>query len=443
MKLKTIPAVWFLMLLTTLAIFSQQAPKPADEQILKKAKAIHERAITIDTHVDISAQYATPQVDPGAENSSLRCSLTKMEKGGMKGEFLAAFVGQRGGLDEQGYKAAYEAAMARIEAAHRLTEKMYPNRCQLATSPADVERIAKTGKRAIMIGMENGYPVGADLALVKKYYDLGVRYITLCHSANNQICDSSGLYGPMTPLHNGLSEFGKQVVAEMNRLGMMIDISHISQKSFLDVLGLTKAPVIASHSCCAALNPHNRNLTDEQLRALAKNGGVIQIAALAEFLKNDPPERLQAIEKLRAELGVKATYLKETQSFQESPALKKEIQAINEQQRAEYDKIMATFMQRMKDIDAKYPPATVKDLANHIDHAVKVAGIDHVGFGSDMEGPGGIGGIPGFSDYTESVNLTVELVRLGYSEQDIDKIWGGNLLRVWREVENVAAKSGK
>jgi microsomal dipeptidase-like Zn-dependent dipeptidase len=441
MKLKTVAAVWFLMPLATLATFSQQATKPADEQILKKAKAIHERAITIDSHVDISGpQYATPQLDPGAENSPLRCDLTKMEKGGMKGEFLAAFVGQRGGLDEQGYKAAYEAAMGKIEAVHRLTEKMYPNRCQLATSPVDVERIARAGKRAIMIGMENGYPIGTDLSLVKKYYDLGVRYVTLSHSGHNQICDSSG---PKEPMHNGLSEFGKKVVAEMNRLGMMVDVSHISEKSFFDVLKLTSAPVIASHSGCMALNVTNRNLTDEQLRALAKNGGVVQVVALADFLKSDSPERLQAIEKSRAELGVRAEYLKDTQSFQESPSLKKEIQAMNEQQRAEYNRLTETLKQRMKDIDAKYPPASVKDLANHIDHAVKIAGIDHVGFGGDMEGPGGIGGIPGFSDYTEAMNLTVELVRRGYSEQDIDKIWGGNLLRVWREVEGVAAKSEK
>jgi membrane dipeptidase len=405
------------VLMLAIASFSQQAPNAAGEQLIKKANAIHERAITLDTHVDIPGS----NYDPG-EKSTAKCTLTKMEKGGLKGVFLAVFVGQRPELNEQGYKGAYDQAIAKFNAAHNVAEKLYPDRCAIATSPAEVERIAKTGKRVIMIGVENGYPIGTDLAVIKKFYDLGARYITLSHSGHNQICDSSG---PSQPMHNGLSPFGKQVVAEMNRLGIMVDVSHISEKSFYDVIKETKAPIIASHSGCMALNVSDRNLTDDQLKALSKNGGVVQVVALGSFLKGDSPERRQAIAKLQTELGYRRMGRGETQGM-------------TEQQRAEYAKLGQVYQERIREVDAKYPPskpATITDFVDHIDHAVKIAGIDHVGIGTDFDGGGGI---PGFNDDADAPNVTRELVRRGYSEKDIDKIWGGNLLRVWREVEKKA-----
>jgi membrane dipeptidase len=400
------------------SVFSQPAPQATDEKLMTKARAIHQRAITLDTHVDIpGANY-----DPG-EKSTAKCTIPKMEKGGLKGVFLAVYVAQSPQLNEEGYKRAYDQAMAKFDAVRRVAETMYPDRCAIAVTPADVERIAKTGKRVFMIGIENGYPIGTDIALIKKYYDLGTRYITLSHSGHNQICDSSG---PAQPMHNGLSAFGRQVVAEMNRLGIMIDVSHISAKSFFDVIKETKAPIIASHSGCMALNVSDRNLTDEQLKALSKNGGVIQVVALGGFLKGDSPERRQAIAKLQADMGYRRLGRGETQSM-------------TEQQRAEYTKLGQAYQDRLKkEIDPKYPPATpatITDYVNHIDHAVKVAGIDHVGVGTDFDGGGGI---PGFNDDSEALNVTVELVRRGYSENEIDKIWGGNLLRVWREVEKKA-----
>jgi membrane dipeptidase len=345
-----------------------------------------------------------------------------MEKGGLKGVFLAVFVGQRPDLNAQGYKYAYDAAMVKFEAIHRLAEKLYPNRCEIAMHPADVARIARTGKRVILIGVENGYPIGEDLSLIKKYFDLGARYITLSHSDNNQICDSSN---SKQPLHNGLSEFGKKVVAEMNRLGIMVDVSHISEKSFWDVLSVSKAPIIASHSGCTAVCQHDRNLTDNQLKALAKNGGVIQVVALGSYLKTDSPERRQAVDELRKELGI-------------ARFGRGEMQRLTEKEQADFRARRQLYQERMKAVDAKYPPATLTDFANHIDHAVKVVGIDHVGIGTDFDGGGGI---PGFNDESECLNVTIELVRRGYSESDIIKIWGGNLLRVWRDVERVAAKS--
>jgi membrane dipeptidase len=400
------------------AVIVATARQPApDTQLLAKAKAIHERAITLDSHVDISGtNYATPEVDPGIDNPRLKCDLSKMERGGMKGVFLAVFVGQTPNLNPDGYKRAYDQAIAKFDALARLTQTMYPDRCAFARTPDEVERIARSGKRVIMTGIENGYPLGEDLGLVQKFYDLGARYITLAHSGNNQICDSSSA---SQPLNNGLSEFGRRVVAEMNRVGIMVDVSHISAKSFWDVISVSKAPIIASHSGCTAITKVGRNLDDDQLKALSKNGGVIQIVSLSSYLKEDPPERRQAIQKLREELGV--------------PRQGQPPQAFTDELRARYD-------ERMKEIDTLYPRATLADMINHLDHAVKVAGIDHVGIGTDFDGGGGVSG---FNDHSEALNVTVELVRRGYTEEQIRKIWGGNLLRVWRDVIRVAARLQK
>jgi membrane dipeptidase len=416
------PKSVILMCTLVLAAATTSAQQAAStDPIVAKAMAIHERAITLDTHVDIGgANYATPALDPGAPTSPLKCDLTKMEKGQLDGAFLAVFVGQ-GPLDEAGFARAHEQALVKFEALQRLTQKMYPDRSVFAASPDEVERLVKTGKRIIMTGVENGYPVGMDLANVKKFYDLGARYISLTHSGNNQIGDSSSA---REPLHGGLSPFGKQVVAEMNRLGMMVDVSHIAEKSFWDILAITKAPIIASHSGCRAVAESDRNLTDDQIKALAKNGGVIQIVALASYLKAPEPARVEAMNKLREELGLPARGGRGTAPTR------------TEEQRAAQQKAMEQYRERMKEIDAKFPGATLKDFVDHIDHAVKVAGIDHVGIGTDFDGGGGI---PGFNDDTEAPNVTIELVRRGYTEEQIAKIWGGNLLRVWRAVEKAAA----
>ena len=368
-----------LLLVALLIIFAGCSKQPiTEQQIISRAKAIHKKALTLDTHVDIlNARYATKACDPGIDNPKLKCDLVKMNKGGVDGVFLVAYVGQKK-RDAEGYKNAYKSVMGQFEAIHRLAEKMYPNRCELATSPGEVERIAKTGKRVIMIGVENGFPIGKDLSNVERFYNLGARYITLSHNGHNDICDSCNpreKLGDKETEHNGLSEFGKKVVAEMNRLGIIADVSHISVKSFHDLIEVSKAPIIASHSGCRALAEHPRNLNDEQLKALARNRGVIQIVAVGGFLKLGSP-----------------------------------------------------------------PPADVKIYVDHIDHAVKVAGIEHVGIGSDFDGGGGV---PGFNDHSEALNVTIELVRRGYSEEDISKIWGANLLRVWREVEKVAQELQK
>jgi microsomal dipeptidase-like Zn-dependent dipeptidase len=384
-------------------------------------KNIHEEAITIDSHVDIDDDYATKELDPGIDNPWLRCDLTKMERGGMDGVFLVVYVGNEEVFTAEDYPEAYEKAIKRFKAIHRLTEEMYPDRCELATSPEDVTRIARSGKRAIMIGIENGFPLGEDLALLKEYYNLGARYITLCHSRHNQICDSSR---PEEPLHNGISEFGKKVVAEMNRLGIMCDVSHISEKSFWDLIEISKAPIIASHSGCSALNPHNRNLTDDQLRAVAKNGGVIQIVALGSFLKDETPEHKKAMNELREELGLPG---------------RREMWRMTRKELLPLRPTLDEFERRRAELEKIYPATDLMDFVNHIDHAVKVAGIDHVGIGTDFDGGGGI---PGFYNHGEAKNVTDELLKRGYSDEEIKKIWGENLLRTWNEVERVAAELG-
>jgi membrane dipeptidase len=423
-----------------LAVSLSARQAPADAALLAKAKAIHEKAITIDTHVDIGgADYATEKLDPGLPTNR-KCDLPKMKAGGLDGVFLAAFVGQRPDLTATGFKAAYDQAIAGLDAVNRLA-KMHPELCELGRSPADVERIVKTGKRVILTGVENGYPMGDDLANLKAFYDRGARYMTLVHSSHNQLADSSTPKGE--PMHNGLSELGKKTVAEMNRLGMMVDLSHASAKSFWDAIAVSKAPIIESHSGCKALSPSDRNLDDDQLKALAKNGGVIQIVALASYLKTEPPERTAAIQALRTELGMSGRGggggRGGGQAGQAGQARGGTPPTLTPEQQAEADKRRATYDARMKEIDAKYPfqAATIKDFIDHIEYAVKVAGIDHVGVGTDFDGGGGV---PGFNDHSEAFNVTLELVKRGYTEQQIVKIWGGNLLRVWREVEKATTR---
>jgi len=391
-----------------------------DKQIAARARAIHEAAITLDSHVDIADElYATADLDPGIDNPQLRCDLVKMAKGGIDGVFLAVYVRQAPKLNAETYAEAQRMAASKFDAIGRLTQSMYPDRCALARRPDDVERIVATGRRAIMIGVENGFPIAEELDLLNHYYDRGARYVTLCHTAHNQICDSSS---QPEPLHGGLSPFGKRAVARMNELGIMCDASHISEKSFFDLLEVTRAPILVSHSGCSAVYPHDRNLTDEQLRALRDNGGVIQIVALDAYLRPETPERQEAVRRLREELGVPSYAERQKWSTKQREAMRPRLRE---------------YYRRYEEMAETVPIATVKDFVDHIDHAVRVAGIDHVGIGTDFDGGGAVSG---FANHAEALNVTIELVRRGYSDEDIRKIWGGNLLRLWRRVEAVSTK---
>ncbi len=342
------------------------------------ARGIHERVLTVDTHDDIPPDFATAEVDPGVRDDR-QVNLPKMREGGLDVAFFVVYVGQ-GENTLAGFAEAYEQAITKFDAIHRMTDEMYPDQIGLAYTSADVERIHAEGKLVAAIGIENGWPVGEDLGNLEEFHARGGRYITLAHNGHNQIADSAQPRDDEpAELHGGLSEFGLEVVAEMNRVGIMIDVSHISKNAMMQAAAQSAAPVIASHSSCRQLCDVSRNMDDEQLGALRDNGGVIQIVAVGDFLKQSA----------------------ETET------------------------------------DAGTVAASVADLVDHIDHAVNLIGIDHVGISSDFDGGGGI---VGWADASQTPNVTRELVERGYSEEDIAKLWGGNLLRVWRQTEAVAAE---
>ena len=391
----------------------------AEAALTARATAIHEHVLTLDTHIDIPLNFATRAVDPGV-SGDFQVDLPKMRAGGLDAGFFIVYVGQTARTPENEAQAGAD-AMTKFEAIHRMAEELYPDEIEIAYTAADVERIAGSGKLVAAIGIENGYVIGRDLALLETYHELGARYMTLAHGGHNDIADSATpreALGDAAAEHDGVSPFGEQVIAEMNRLGMLVDVSHISKAAMLDAVRLSEAPVIASHSSMHALMPHPRNLDDEQLRALADNGGVVQTVALGAFLSEVAALRAAEYRNIRGAFGM-----------------------IPGQQPEELGaEPYEDYIGRIEALDARYPDATVADFVDHVDHAVNLIGIGHVGISSDFDGGGGV---LGWSDAGQTLNVTIELMRRGYSEEDIAKLWGGNLLRVWGEAEAAAARLGR
>ena len=412
------PSMLLLTLLVAMVLAScggetTDANTDAGASLDSSPEAIHERVLTLDTHIDIPFEFATETVDPGVEGD-YQVDLPKMERGGLDVGFFIVYVGQTA-RTEANYEQAKRDAMTKFDAIHRMTDELYSDRIELAMSADDVERIHASGKLVAAIGIENGYVIGKDLSLLEKYHGLGARYITLAHGGHNDIADSSTpreRFGDAEEEHGGVSAFGEQVIAEMNRLGIMVDVSHISKNAMLDAARLSRAPVIASHSSTKALCDVARNMDDEQLLALKANGGVMQTVALDGFVKARPPEKAEATQELRRSLAGR------------------DPEQLSEEE-------LDGYRRKTAEIDERWPGATVSDFVDHIDHAVKLIGIDHVGISSDFDGGGGV---VGWNDASETLNVTAELVRRGYSEDEIGKLWSGNLLRVWREVEKVAAE---
>ncbi|TAL63503.1 MAG: membrane dipeptidase [Bacteroidetes bacterium] len=378
-----------------------------EKQLIKEADKIHASILTVDTHCDTPMEFSDPTFDLGVKHDDGCVDFPRMVEGGLHAEFFAVFTGQ-GQRNDSTYNKVHRKALDIFEAIHKNIEKN-SSIAEIATTADDALRLKKAGKIAAFIGIENGYPIGKDLSRIRQYYDLDARYITLCHTRNNDICDSSS--DPAGPENNGLSSFGVEVVKEMNRLGIMIDISHISDKSFSDVIRLTKAPVIASHSSCRALCGSPRNLTDDMLLALKENGGVIQICILSNYLKTPEPN---------PEMEAKLKELKE--KYGDYNALPDDTKKL---MRTEYRAIQKRYEKL----------ATVKDVVDHIDHVVQVIGADCVGIGTDFDGGGGVDGC---KTVAEMKNITIEMLRRGYSKKDITKIWGGNIMRVLRKVEEIA-----
>lgn len=370
-----------------------------------RAAKLHRDAIVVDLHIDTPQRLLDENFDLVPRDAKGHIDLPRMKEGGLDAGFMSIYVDMRRYLGE----AATKRALQLIDTVYEQV-KRHPKQLALATSAAEVRRAHKEGKAALLMGMEGGTPIADDLRLLRNFYRLGVRYMTLTHSLNNNWADSS----TDPPRHNGLTEFGKEVVREMNRLGMLVDISHVSDKAFYDALEVTQAPVIASHSSARARCNVPRNMTDDMIRALAKNGGVIHINYHVGFLDQNYAD---AFDKIRDEFTARMRALSE--------------QYLEEKTRAEARERL------LEEYRARLPRVSWEKIIEHIDHVVKLVGPDHVGLGSDFDGAT----MPdGMDDASYLPRITDALLKRGYRESDIKKILGGNTLRVMEEAERAARR---
>jgi len=409
----------------------QEKKENTNTQLLQKAQMIHLKSVTLDTHDDINVKNFSDSLNY-TQDTDTQVNLPKMEKGGLDVAWFIVYTGQ-GDLNEEGYEKAAANAQSKFDAIHRLVNDYGSHKIGLAKSSADVDSLSKIGKKVAMIGVENAYPLGEDLTEVKRYYDQGARYMSLAHNGHNQFSDSNTGEFDNTAKHRGLSELGKKVIDSMNYYGIMVDLSHPSKESIRQTIEHTKAPVVASHSGARALSDHPRNLDDEQLEWIQKNGGVVQTVALALFVNKEKHKKyLSAIDSVYRitanKLGIR--YLSSSERRQ-----------LKEKERAEYDnlfsKIVTAAAEDLAEAKTKYPPVNVSDYVDHIDYVKNKIGIDHVGISSDFDGGGGI---EGWQDASETFNITLELVKRGYTEEEIGKIWSGNLLRVLDATEETAKR---
>jgi membrane dipeptidase len=390
-----------------------QSSQPSDIVVSARARAIQESAIVVDTHADTPQRFLDDDFDIGSSDPGDigHLSLDKARRGRLGAEFFSIWVDPE---TNQGHFAQHTFDL--IDSVYEQAAR-HPDRMMMAFSVADIERAHREHKLAALMGIEGGHSIENDMHLLRDYYRLGVRYMTLSWSNTNEWADSSGdINDVKVQHHNGLTDFGRQVVREMNRLGMMVDVSHVADKTFWDTIANTKAPVIASHSSARALTDAPRNMTDDMLRAVAKNGGVVQVNFFSGFVDEDYWKAVQAQRK------------------DEQAAMQKYIDELKaEGKPARY--IDVDLMER--EWMAKIPRPPLKSLIDHIDHIAKVAGVDHVGLGSDFDGVSGA--MPqGIDSAADLPKITQALLDRGYSEKDIKKILGGNLLRVFGEVERVS-----
>lgn len=406
-----------------------------EEELIAKAKKIHADVITLDTHVDINTSNFTETLNY-TQNLPTQVNLPKMKQGGLDVAWFIVYTGQ-GELTDEGYKKAYQNAVDKFDAIHRLTERIAPGEIELALTSADVRRISKSGKLVAMIGVENAYPLGTDLSRIKYFAERGARYMSLAHNGHSQLADSNTGERDGKWLHNGLSELGRQAIAEMNKWGIMIDLSHPSKQANIQTLQLTKAPVIASHSSARALANHSRNLDDEELELIKKNGGVVQTVAFRGYVN---------VEKSALRAKMTTEILRELADKEGFKILAREdVLKMPEAERAEYGKSLTAFRAKVRPVlnerlKTTAPDVNVKDFVDHIDYLVKKIGIDHVGISSDFDGGGGV---EGWDDASETFNVTLELVRRGYTKKQIAKLWSGNLLRVLDQAQKVAKQLQK
>jgi membrane dipeptidase len=388
----------FAMAFTLALALSGQGSKVPDAEVAR----VHHAALLIDTHNDITSRTVAGY-DIGKETNDGHTNLAALRAGGVGAQFFAVYVGANYVKDNH----SANRALQMIDTVRHDIIDRYPNDFQLALTADDIERAHRQGKIAALMGIEGGHAIEDSLRLLRDFYDLGIRYMTLTHSNTNNWADSSGDFDKEgVKHHDGLTDFGKDVVREMNRLGMMVDISHVADKTFWDALAVSSAPPFASHSSCRALSNVPRNMTDDMIRALAKKGGVVQINFSCDFLSQRSADASKAMmEKMRSSTAAPTE---------------------------------ATMRQMMAEFRKTVPPATLEDVVAHIDHVVKLVGVDYAGIGSDFDG---VFCVPtGLEDVSKFPNLTRALLEKGYSAADIKRIYGGNLLRVMRAVEAESAR---
>ena len=380
----------------TVLLFTNCAENPQQKEVAiqQKAQLIHLKTTTLDTHNDIDVKNFTGNLNY-SQDTDTQVNLPKMQAGALDVAWFIVYTKQ-GDLTPQGYKKAADNAQSKFDAIRRLTEVYAPNKIGLATSSKEVDSLRKMGKKVAMIGVENAYPIGLDTASVKRYYDMGARYMSLAHNGHNQFSDSNTGEFDNTVKHGGISTLGKQIIDKMNYYGIMVDISHPSKEAIRQTIAHSKAPVIASHSSARSLSDHPRNLDDEQLQWVKQSGGVVQTVALAAFVNKKKDAAYKKAKDSLLKIDPKAS---------------------------------------LETIKNSNPPVNVSDFVDHIDYIKNKIGIDHVGISSDFDGGGGI---EGWQDASQTYNITLELVRRGYNEQEIGKIWSGNLLRVLDRTQEVA-----
>ncbi|MEA3176603.1 MAG: hypothetical protein QOI59_126 [Gammaproteobacteria bacterium] len=408
----------------TPSLLFAQSPA-ATPQLLEKAATIQKSIVTFDNHLDLPFNYGTPGLEAITDGPT-QFDLPKARKGGVKGASIAIFVPQ-GPRTSAGSEDARQKAQQKFDIITSIASR-YPDRAAIAYTPADLEKIEAAGKFAIVLSILNGNAIGDDLSQLDAWYKKGVRIVGFNHAGNNDLSDSSRpniLRGDKLDEHGGLSALGKQAVARLNDLGIVIDVSQLSANAVSQVLSLTRAPVVASHSNARAIIDHPRNLTDAQLLAIKENGGVVAINAYSSWVRPLPAEAQQRANEVRKEFGVPT----EKNIAASQPLTAAGVNVLSAEKFEAYNEKIHKII-----LDPSFK-ASVAQYVDQLDYVVKKIGIDHVGISSDFNHGGGV---VGWDNEGEAVNVTAELLRRGYAQADIGKLWGGNFLRVWAKVQSLA-----
>lgn len=418
------------------AATDEQAASPAtgdetEAQLVERARGIHERVITADTHDDIRLSNFTPEQNYTMDLST-QVNLPKMREGGLDVAWFVVYTGQ-GELDDAGYADAYDSATAMFDAIHWFADEYASDQIEIAYTSDDVRRIVGEGKLVAMIGVENAYPVGTDTSRIREFAERGARYMSLSHNGHSQLADSNTGERDDVWLHGGLSDLGRQAIAEANRWGIILDVSHPAKTSNMETIELSRAPVIASHSSARAVSDVSRNLDDEELRAIAARGGVVQAVALDSYVNSAKAAAHDAaMEAIQQEVAAGMGF-----EFVDRAAVSELSEAEQEAYFEKWMEVRRLADERAGEVADTAPPVDVSDFVDHIDYMVDLVGVEHVGIASDFDGGGGI---HGWNSAAETFNVTLELVRRGYTEEQIGMLWSGNLLRVLDEVQRIAAE---